>query len=88
MQGENVVEKRILNLLSKQIMSTSQVAKEINMRRELTAGYLEALMHQGKLEKTIVGKSNVYRTVATRRRVIELQRRKRKLENIYSEETK
>ena len=66
MQGENVVEKKILNLLSKQIMSTSQVAKKINMRREVAAGYLEALMHQGKLEKTIVGKSNVYRTIGLR----------------------
>ena len=63
MHGENVVEKRILNLLSRQIMSTSQVAKKVNMRRELTAGYLEALMHQGKLEKTKVGKSNIYRTL-------------------------
>ncbi len=88
MHGENVVEKRILNLLSRQIMSTSQVAKKVNMRRELTAGYLEALMHQGKLEKTIVGKSNVYRTVAARKRNIEMQRRKTKLENIYTEEKK
>ena len=63
MSGENVVEKRILTLLSKQIMSTSQVAKKINMRREITAGYLEALRDQGKLEKTKVGKSNIYRTV-------------------------
>ena len=63
MSGENVVEKRILNLLSKQIMSTSQVAKKLNMRREVTAGYLEALRDQGKLEKTKVGKSNIYRTI-------------------------
>lgn len=59
----NVVEKRILTLLSREIMSTSQVAKKLNMRRELTAGYLEALRNQGKLEKTKVGKSNIYRTV-------------------------
>lgn len=63
MQGENVVEKRILTLLSKEIMSTSQVAKKLNMRREVTVGYLEALRHQGKLEKTKVGKSIIYRTV-------------------------
>ena len=44
-------------------MSTSQVAKKLNMRRELTAGYLEALRDQGKLEKTKVGKSNIYRTL-------------------------
>lgn len=64
MSGQNVVEKRILTLLSREIMSTSQVAKKLNMRRELTAGYLEALRHQGKLEKTKVGKSNIYRTIA------------------------
>ena len=67
MQGENVVEKRILNLLSKQIMSTSQVAKKLNMRREVTVGYLEALRDQGKLEKTKVGKSNIYRTIRDER---------------------
>ena len=67
MQGENVVEKRILNLLSKQIMSTSQVAKKLNMRREVTAGYLEALRDQGKLQKTKVGKSNIYRTIRDER---------------------
>lgn len=66
MSGANVVEKRILNLLSREIMSTSQVAKKLNMRREVTAGYLEALRHQGKLEKTKVGKSNIYRTVEER----------------------
>lgn len=66
MSGENVVEKRILTLLSAEIMSTSQVAKKLNMRRELTAGYLEALMDQGKLEKTKVGKSNIFRTVIKR----------------------
>ena len=63
MQGENVVEKKILALLSEQIMSTSQVAKKMRMRREITAGYLEALRDQGKLEKTKVGKSNIYRTL-------------------------
>ena len=61
-----MVEKRILTLLSAEIMSTSQVAKKLNMRRELTAGYLEALMDQGKLEKTKVGKSNIFRTVIKR----------------------
>ena len=58
-----MVERRILTLLSREIMSTSQVAKKLNMRRELTAGYLEALRDQGKLEKTKVGKSNIYRTL-------------------------
>ena len=63
MQNENVIEKRILNLLSEEILSTSEVAKRINMRRELVSGYLEALRNQGKLEKVRVGRSNVYRTI-------------------------
>jgi predicted transcriptional regulator len=61
--GRNVVERKILNLLSKEILSTSQVAKKLKMRREVAAGYLEALRNQGKLKKIRVGRSNVYRTI-------------------------
>ena len=61
--GTNVVEKKILNLLSKELLSTSQVAKKLHMRREVASGYLEALRNQGKLKKTKVGRSNVYMTV-------------------------
>ncbi len=63
MQAENI-EKRILDLLSEELLSTSEVAKRINMRRDAVSGYLEALRNQGKLEKIRVGRSNVYRTVA------------------------
>ena len=63
MQTENVIEKRILELLSEQILSTSEVAKRMNMRRDITSGYLEALRNQEKLEKIRVGRSNVYRTI-------------------------
>lgn len=63
MHGENVVESKILNILSKELLSTSQIAKKLNMRREVTSGYLEALKHQGKLQMATVGRSNVYRTV-------------------------
>ncbi|MDI6826311.1 MAG: helix-turn-helix domain-containing protein [Candidatus Aenigmarchaeota archaeon] len=59
--NENL-EERILNLLSKKIMSTSQLAKELGMRRDVAAGYLEALKNQGKLNFFKVGKSHVYTT--------------------------
>lgn len=54
------LEKRILSLLSERLMSVSQVAKEIGMRRDVVTGYLEALKNQGKLEFYRVGRSNVY----------------------------
>lgn len=60
-RGKNVVEQRIIDILSKDLMSTSQVAKRLNMRREVAVGYLEALMNQGKLRKTRVGRSIIYR---------------------------
>ena len=60
---KNVVEKRLLDLLSEEILSTSEVARKLNMRREVTVGYLEALRDQGKVKKTKVGRSNVYMTV-------------------------
>ena len=58
-----MVEQRIIEILSKDLMSTSQVAKKLNMRREVASGYLEALMHQGKLERTRVGRSIIYRPI-------------------------
>ena len=63
MTGDNVVEQRILRVLSEELLSTSQVAKRLNMRREVASGFLEALRYQGKLEKTVVGRSIVYRTI-------------------------
>jgi len=56
------LEKRILNLLGKKIMSTSQLARELGMRRDVAAGYLEALKNQGKLNFFKVGRSHVYTT--------------------------
>lgn len=56
----NDFEKKILNLLSSKLMSVSQVAKELGIRRDVAAGYLEALKNQGKLEFHKVGRSNVY----------------------------
>ena len=60
MIANNNFEKRVLSLLGKEIMSTSQVARKLRMRRDITAGYLEALKNQGKLDFFKVGRSHVY----------------------------
>jgi predicted ArsR family transcriptional regulator len=60
------LEKRILELLSKELLSVSQIAKKLGIRRDVAAGYLEALKNQGKLEFHKVGRSNVY-TVSRRK---------------------
>lgn len=59
---ENNFEKRILDLLGRKLMSTSQVARELGMRRDVTSGYLQALKNQGKLDFFKVGRSHVYTT--------------------------
>lgn len=56
----NDFEKKILSVLSKNLLSVSQVAKQLGIRRDVAAGYLEALKNQGKLEFHKVGRSNVY----------------------------
>ena len=58
--SSNDLEKRIINILSKELMSTSELARKLGMRRDITAGYLEALKNQGKLKFSKVGKSYVY----------------------------
>jgi len=60
--GKNDLERRILDLLSKKLMSISQVSKELGMRRDVTAGYLQALKNQGKLNFFKVGRSHIYTT--------------------------
>lgn len=57
---ENTLESRILNLLNKNLMSVTQVANALGIRKDIVAGYLETLREQGKLELFVVGKSNVY----------------------------
>ena len=61
--SSNDMEKRIISILSKELMSTSELARKLGMRRDIIAGYLEALKNQGKLKFSKVGKSYVY-TVA------------------------
>jgi transposase len=56
----NDFEKRILDLLSAKLLSVSQIAKMLGVRRDVICGYLEALKNQGKLEFHKVGRSNVY----------------------------
>jgi len=70
---ESVAEKKILTMLGEELLSTSEIAKRLNMRREIVAGYLEALKDQGKLEKTTVGRSHVYRPVAIKSRKIPIK---------------
>ncbi|MEM5853622.1 MAG: hypothetical protein QXG39_00685 [Candidatus Aenigmatarchaeota archaeon] len=57
------VEEKIIQILSKRILSTSRLAKELGIKRYVLVGYLEAMKNQGKLEFHKVGKANVY-TVA------------------------
>jgi len=53
-------ESKVMKVLSSSLMSVSQISKELNVRRDVAAGYLEALKNQGKLELHRVGRSNVY----------------------------
>lgn len=58
---EKTLEEKILNLLlTRGLMSTSQIARELNVRREIVAGYLRALKDQGKIEIHKVGNAYVY----------------------------
>jgi hypothetical protein len=53
-------EKKVLDLLTDSLLSVSQIAKKMGVRRDVATGYLEALKNQGKLEFHVVGRSNVY----------------------------
>ena len=53
-------EKRVFKLLDGKLMSVSQISRELKVRRDVAAGYLEALKNQGKLQFHRVGRSNVY----------------------------
>lgn len=54
------VERKIITTLNKRLLSTSEIARLLEMRRDVASGYLEALVHQGKIKKEKVGRSNVY----------------------------
>ena len=53
-------EKKILDLLEKELLSVSQISKKLGIRRDVATGYCEALKNQGKLEFHRVGRSNIY----------------------------
>ena len=53
-------EARILQTLQDEVLSITQLAKQLGMTRYILAGFLEALRMQGKIKLHKVGKSNVY----------------------------
>jgi len=54
-------KSRILSILRKKPMSLSEVARQLNVRRDFVTGYLEAMRHEGEVEVITVGRSKVYR---------------------------
>jgi len=64
---EDGFEEKILKLLESKLLSVSQIAKELGIRRDIICGYMEALKNQGKLEFHRVGRSNVYTVVRSKK---------------------
>jgi len=60
MSGSANTEREIMKLLKEGPVSVSQLAKQLNVRRDFLAGYLESLKDRGKLKMVKVGKANVY----------------------------
>lgn len=56
-----ILEDEIMEELSKELMSVSELADRLDVRRDFLAGYLECLKDHDKLEKMEVGKAHVYR---------------------------
>ena len=54
------IEEKILNLLSNNLMSVTQISRALGFRKDVGSAILESLKNQGKLELFVVGKSNVY----------------------------
>lgn len=61
------VEDKILELLKNRLLSTSQLAKELGLKRYILVGYLEAMKNRGLLEFHKVGKANVYTVAKVRK---------------------
>ena len=55
------LENKIFRELKKGLMSVSQMAKSLGVRRDFLSGFLECLRQQGKLERLEVGRAYVYR---------------------------
>ncbi|MEM7825821.1 MAG: P-loop NTPase [Candidatus Aenigmatarchaeota archaeon] len=57
---EEGFEEKILSLLSRNLMSVTQLANTLGISKDKVSGYLENLRQQGKLNLFVVGKSNIY----------------------------
>lgn len=53
-------ERRVMSILSNNLLSVSQVAKNLGIRKDVANRLLEDLRNKGKLEAYIIGKSKVY----------------------------
>ncbi len=54
------IEEKIIQILSRELVSIRELSRRLNVRRDLLTGYLEALKNSGILEFYKVGKANVY----------------------------
>lgn len=54
------LDERIIELLKKRPTSVSQLARELNQRREFLSGYMESMRSRGVLDLVKVGRSYVY----------------------------
>jgi len=54
------IRHKIVSLTKNKPMSVSELSRQLKMRREFVAGYLEALRHMGELKVISIGKSKVY----------------------------
>jgi predicted transcriptional regulator len=61
------IEEKIMEILKNRILSTSQLAKELGLKRYILVGYLEAMKNRGLLEFHKVGKANVYTVAKVRK---------------------
>ncbi len=61
------IEEKIIEILKNRILSTSQLAKELGLKRYILVGYLEAMKNRGLLEFHKVGKANVYTVAKVRK---------------------
>ena len=64
---EPKLEKKIVDLLNQRPQSVSNLARELNVRRDFLSGYLESLKDRGKLQMFRVGKAYVYQLVRRRK---------------------
>lgn len=54
------LDEKIIEILKKRPMSVSQLARELNLRRDFLSGYMESMRAKGVLNLVKVGRSYVY----------------------------